>query len=59
MRDERGKSSAIDQLRAPGWSCPFCDADNPQTGHDVGFAVDQNHVERRCDYCEKISVHMV
>jgi hypothetical protein len=58
MRDAIGEESGVDELRVLGWSCPFCDAENPQSGLEVGLSVDQHEVERRCDYCEKTSVRL-
>jgi hypothetical protein len=58
MRDVIGEANGVDEFRVPGWSCPFCDAENPQSGHEINLPVDQHEIEHRCDYCKKTSVHL-
>jgi hypothetical protein len=58
MSEEFRDAGAVEETRGTGWSCPFCDAENPRTGDELDLTIDVSQVELRCDYCETISVHL-
>jgi hypothetical protein len=58
MSEELRDTGTVQETRATGWSCPFCDAKNPRSGDELDLTIDVSQVELRCDYCETISVHL-
>jgi hypothetical protein len=58
MSEELRDAGTVQETRATGWSCPFCDAKNPRSGDELDLTIDVSQAEFRCDYCETIPVHL-
>jgi hypothetical protein len=42
MSEELRDAGVVREIRATGWSCPFCDAENPRNGDELDLTIDDS-----------------